>query len=397
MPASTRELYQRHVLNTARRSLALARGEGARVWDEDGKRYLDLGGGIAVNCLGHAHPRLARTLADQAAALIHTSNLYHNAPAAKLAERLAGLLGGGKIFFTNSGAESNECLLKLARKAGDPAGKFEVIAALQSFHGRTFGGIAATGQEKMRAGFGPMLPGFIHVPFNDLAAVEAAMTPRTAAVLIEGIQGEGGVMPARADFLLGLRRLTRERGVMLLYDAVQCGHFRTGCYQSWQRILEGVPGGDGFRPDALSMAKSLGGGFPIGAAWISEEYENVLGPGSHNTTYGGGPLGCAAANTVLDVIEDENLAANIRARGDQLLAGLRPLAGSHGITDVRGFGGMIGVVLGHEGAADLATRLAEAGLVVVPAGTGVLRFLPPLNVTAAEIDEGVAIMWKTLG
>ncbi len=393
----TTDLYARYVLNTARRSLTLVRGEGRRVWDDAGKCYLDFGGGIAVNCLGHNHPAMVKALSDQAARIIHTSNLYYNELAGRLAERLVNHLGGsGKIFFTNSGAESNECILKLARKTGHATGRFEIITALNSFHGRTFGGIAATGQEKLKAGFEPMLPGFTHVPYNDLAAVEQAITQRTIAVLIEGIQGEGGICPATPEYLLGLRALTRERGIMLMLDAVQCGHFRTGRYQSYERILEGTAGAEAFRPDALSMAKSLGGGFPIGAAWISAEYENVLGPGSHNTTYGGSPLASAAANAVLDAIETEKLDANIRARGDELLVGLKPLIGKAGIVAVRGLGGLIGVAFEQEMAADVVKKLADAGLLTIAAGTKVVRILPGLNVTKTEAEEGLAIFRSAL-
>jgi acetylornithine/N-succinyldiaminopimelate aminotransferase len=393
----TTDLYTKYVLNTAKRSLTIVRGEGRRVWDEAGRCYLDFGGGIAVNCLGHAYKPMMRSLSEQAARVIHTSNLYYNQPAARLAERLVQHMGGlGKIFFTNSGAESNECILKLARKAGHETGRFEIITAVNSFHGRSFGGIAASGQEKLKAGFEPMLPGFSHVPFNDLAAVEAALTPRTIAVLIEGIQGEGGICPATPEYLLGLRELTRRYNLMLLVDAVQCGHFRTGRYQSYQRVLEGAEGGEAFRPDALSMAKSLGGGFPMGAAWISEEFENVLGPGSHNTTYGGSPLAGAAGNAVLDAIEGENLEANIRARGDELLAGLKPLIGKSGIVAVRGLGGLIGVAFEGEVAADMVKKLAEAGLLTIAAGTKVVRILPALNITKSEVEEGLAILHRVL-
>jgi acetylornithine/N-succinyldiaminopimelate aminotransferase len=284
----------------------------------------------------------------------------------------------------------------LARKAGHESGRFEVITALNSFHGRTFGGIAASGQEKLKAGFEPMLPGFLHVPYNDLAAVEAALTPRTIAVLIEGIQGEGGICPATPEYLLGLRELTRRYHLMLLVDAVQCGHFRTGRYQSYQRILEASTGGEAFRPDAISMAKSLGGGFPMGAAWISEEFEAILGPGSHNTTYGGSPLAGAAGNSVLDAIEGENLEANIRARGDELLAGLKPLIGKSGIVDVRGLGGLIGVAFEQDVAADIVKKLADAGLITIAAGTRVVRILPALNITRSEVDEGLAILLRVL-
>ena len=393
----TTDLYAKYVLNTARRGQTIVRGEGRRVWDDTGKCYLDFGGGIAVNCLGHAYAPMVKALSEQAARVIHTSNLYYNEPAARLAERLVGHMGGsGKIFFTNSGAESNECILKLARKAGNPSGRFEIITTQNSFHGRTFGGIAASGQDKLKIGFEPMLPGFTHVPYNDLGAVEQAITPRTIAVMIEGIQGEGGICPATPEYLLGLRELTRRHKLLLLIDAVQCGHFRTGRYQSYQRILEGKSGADSFRPDALSMAKSLGGGFPMGAAWISEEYENVLGPGSHNTTYGGSPLAGAAGNAVLDAIEGEKLEANIRARGDEILAGLRPLVGQSGIVAVRGLGGLIGVAFDQEVATDTVKKLADAGLLTIAAGTKVVRILPALNINRTEVTEGLEILRKVL-
>ena len=388
------------MLNTARRSLTIVRGEGLRVWDDSGRCYLDFGGGIAVNCLGHAYPPMLRALSGAGGTRgSHLESFSYNElqpPVGSPSDSSATWAARGKSFFTNSGAESNECILKLARKAGHASGRFEVITALNSFHGRTFGGIAASGQEKLKAGFEPMLPGFSHVPYNDLAAVEAAITPRTIAVLIEGIQGEGGICPATPEFLLGLRELTRRHKLLLLIDAVQCGHFRTGHYQSYQRILEGNAGAEAFRPDALSMAKSLGGGFPMGAAWISEDYEKLLGPGSHNTTYGGSPLAGAAANAVLDAIEGEKLEANIRARGDEILAGLRPLVGKSGIAAVRGLGGLLGIAFEQEVAAEVVTKLAEAGLITIAAGTKVVRLLPALNITKSEVEEGLQILQRVL-
>lgn len=388
---STRALFDRYVANTYKRSLVLSHGKGTRVWDANGRSYLDLAGGIAVNALGHAHPRMVRALEEQARKLIHVSNLYYHEPQGLLAERLVKLTGPGKVFFCNSGAEGNEALYKLARRFGHESGRFEIITCLNSFHGRTLAGIAATGQEKIKAGFGPAVPGFVHVPFNDLAAVEKAITPQTAAVLIEGIQGEGGVTPATADFLLGLRALTRKRNLLLMMDAVQCGMFRTGKFQSYERVLENHPAGADFLPDAISMAKSLGGGFPIGAVWMHERVADLLQPGSHGTTYGGTPLACAVALAVLDVIAEENLADNIRARGEQLAAGLETLKKSKPIKLVRGLGGMLGAEI--EGShLEAVGRLANAGLLIVPAGTNVLRFLPPLNISAEEVDEALAIM-----
>jgi acetylornithine aminotransferase/acetylornithine/N-succinyldiaminopimelate aminotransferase len=388
--------YERYVVPTAKRTLTLVRGEGCRVWDDRGRRYLDLGGGVAVSSLGHAPAPVRAALNRQAAELIHCSNLYYNEPAGRLAEKLVNLTGPGKVFFCNSGAEANEALIKLARKHGHAQGRYEIITAQNSFHGRTMATLTATGQEKIKHGFEPLLPGFIHVPFNDLAAVEAAITPNTAAILVEGIQGEGGVYTATPDYLLGLRQLADDRGLLLMMDAVQCGCFRTGRWQSYQRILEGVPGGQDFAPDAIAMAKSLGAGYPLGAAWIRAPYADVLGPGTHGTTYGGSPLACAVGLAVLETIETEELDANIRRRGDELCAGLRALVGTRGISDVRGCGGLVGLVFAEADPAAIVARLAEAGLILIPAANRTVRFLPPLNVSAEEIAEALQIVETAL-
>jgi acetylornithine/N-succinyldiaminopimelate aminotransferase len=387
----TQALYDQYVVPLANRGLTLTHGRGRHVWDDQGRQYLDFGGGVAVNSLGHAHPAIRETLARQSDLLIHTSNLYYNEGQARLAQRLVGLTGPGKVFFCNSGAEANEGLIKLARKVGHDSGRYEIITAQNSFHGRTMAALSATGQDKIKHGFEPLVQGFVHVPFNDLAAVEAALTPQTIAILIESIQGEGGVYPASPEYLLGLRRLADRHHLLLLLDSVQCGYFRTGRWQSYQRILEGVPGGESFLPDAIAMAKSLGAGYPIGAVWIREPYQNVLGPGSHGTTYGGSPLACAVALTVLDVVEREKLADNIRARGDELKRGLEALVGTRGITDVRGMGGLIGLIVEDEPARVVA-RLTAAGLILIPAANHAVRFLPPLNVTADEIAEALRIV-----
>ena len=387
----TQARYDEFVVPTVKRGLTIARGQGRYVWDEKDTMYLDLGGGVAVNSLGHAHPAIVDVLAKQSATLIHCSNFYFNEWAGKLAERIVKLTGPGKVYFCNSGAEANEGLIKLARKFGHDTGRFEIITATNSFHGRTMAALSATGQDKIKHGFEPLLPGFIHVPFNDLAAIEAAITPRTVAVQIEGIQGEGGVNIATPEYLLGLRILTQKHNLLLLWDGVQCGCFRTGRWQSYERILEGVPGGENFRPDAIAMAKSIGAGFPVGVLWIREPYEDVFTPGSHGTTYGGSPLASALVLTVLDVIERENLAANIRERGEQLRKGLQALVGKTIIEEVRGFGGLIGIVTSDEPASVVA-RLTKAGLILIPAANRVVRFLPPLNVTAAEIDAALEIV-----
>jgi acetylornithine/N-succinyldiaminopimelate aminotransferase len=392
-PARTeiQALYDSYVVPTANRGLTLTHGKGRHVWDDQGNRYLDLGGGVAVNSLGHAHPAVRETLTRQADVLIHSSNLYYNEWQGRLARRIVDLTGPGKAFFCNSGAEANEALIKLARKFGHETGRYEIITMHNSFHGRTMATLSATGQDKIKHGFDPLLPGFTHVPYNDLAAVEAAITPKTVAILVEGIQGEGGAFTATPDYLLGLRALADQHHLLLMMDGVQCGCFRTGRWQSYQRILEGHPGGEDFAPDAIAMAKSLGGGYPIGAVWIREPHQNVFGPGSHGTTYGGSPLACAVALTVLDVIEREKLAENIRARGDELKRGLETLVGTRGIQAVRGFGGLIGMVMTEEPAGVVA-RLTKAGLILIPAANNTVRFLPALNVTSEEIAEALRIV-----
>jgi acetylornithine/N-succinyldiaminopimelate aminotransferase len=396
-PARTeiQALYDQYVVPTYKQSLTLTRGKGRHVWDDQGRTYLDLGGGVAVNSLGHAHPAIQDTLTRQSEILIHCSNYYYNEWQGRLAKRIVELTGPGKVFFCNTGAETNEALIKLARKFGHDTGRYEIITAKNSFHGRTMATISAAGQDKVKQGFEPLLPGFVHVPFNDLAAVEAAMTPKTIAVQIEGIQGEGGVYVATPEYLLGLRALTQKHNLLLLWDGVQCGYFRTGRWQSYERILEGVPGAENFAPDAIAMAKSLGAGYPIGAVWIREPYQDVFTPGSHGTTYGGSPMACAVALTVMEVVEREKLADNIRARGEQLKKGLQALVGTRGIQEIRGYGGLIGMVVAEE-PGSVVSRLAKAGLILIPAANNTVRFLPPLNVTEEEISEALQLISDNL-
>src|SRR3954468_13118880 len=291
---TVKELFAKNVVPSyARFDIALSHGEGSYVWDVRGRRYLDMGGGIAVTALGHANPQITEALLEQSKRLVHVSNLYYQEPQGRLAQRIVQNIAPGKVFFCNSGAEANEGLYKLARKFGHDEGRFESLTATNSFHGRTLAGIAATGQDKVKKGFEPSVQGFRHIPYNDLEAARAAISPATVAILIEGIQGESGVTPATVEYLLGLRKLCDEKKLLLLMDAVQCGHFRTGRYQSFQRILEGHPEGANFLPDGISMAKSLGGGFPMGAFWVRQPYADLLGAGTHGTTFGGNALGCA--------------------------------------------------------------------------------------------------------
>ncbi len=385
--------------------LVLSHGAGSHVYDLAGKRYLDLGSGIAVSSLGHGHPAITEALFEQSRKLIHCSNFYYHEPQGRLARALVGLIGPGKCFFCNSGGEANEGLFKLARKFGHDEGRFEIITAHNSFHGRTLAGIAATGQDKVKKGFEPMVPGFRQVPFNDLEAMRDAVSPATAAILIEGIQGEGGVTPATPDYLLGLRRLCDEKRLLLFMDEVQCGHFRTGRFQSYQRILEGTPGGGKFLPDGISMAKSLGGGFPIGAFWVRAPHADLLGAGSHGSTYGGSPLACAVALRILEVIQNEKLMDNARQVGDALKAGLERLIRRYrGVfRGVRGLGLMLGAELAPDipnlpgdthktQAVRFVNLLHAAGLLAIPAGAQIVRFLPPLNLRPTEGEEGLKIV-----
>ena len=407
--AAIQELFQKNVVPSyGRFDLAFSRGAGSYLWDVSGKRYLDVGGGIAVCSLGHAHAEITEALVEQSRKLVHVSNLYYQEPQGRLAQALVNLIGPGKCFFCNSGAEANEGLFKLARKFGHDEGRFEILTATHSFHGRTLAGIAATGQEKVKKGFEPMVSGFRHVPFNDLAALREAISPATAAILIEGIQGEGGLTLAAPEYLLGLRELCDARKLLLLMDEVQCGHFRTGRFHSYQRLLEGVTGAEGFMPDGVSMAKSLGGGFPIGAFWVRQPYADLLGPGTHATTFGGTPLACAVALKILEVIEREHLANHARVLGELLRKELQRLASAcpQVIKTVRGLGLMLGVELAEDipafaaenkaPALQLVHRLHEAGLLTIPAGTHVVRLLPPLNLARAQAEEGLAIMEQTV-
>jgi acetylornithine/N-succinyldiaminopimelate aminotransferase len=415
---SVRQLFSQNVVPSyGRFDLVLSHGAGSYVFDVAGKRYLDLGGGIAVCCLGHAHPAITEALVEQSRKLIHVSNLYFTEPQGRLAAELVKRLGAGKCFFANSGAEANEGLFKLARKFGHAEGRFEILTATNSFHGRTLAAIAATGQDKVKKGFEPMTPGFRHVPFNDLAAARAAISPATVAILIEGVQGEGGVTPATPEYLLGLRALCDEKKLLLFLDGVQCGHYRTGRFQSFQRILENEGEGrraadpniqgrqhavpPGFLPDGISMAKSLGGGFPIGAFWVRAPYADLLGPGTHATTFGGTPLACAVALKILEVIERERLDENARKLGDWMKGELEKLAATYPqvVKRARGFGFMLGLELvenipalasGNQTAAvQLVNRLHSAGVLTIPAGTQIVRLLPPLNLKPQEAGEGI--------
>jgi acetylornithine aminotransferase/acetylornithine/N-succinyldiaminopimelate aminotransferase len=404
--AVVQALFEQHVVPSyGRFDLVLDHGSGCYVYDVAGRRYLDLGGGIAVTCLGHAHPAITEALIEQSRKLVHVSNLYYHEPQGRLAKALASHIGPGKCFFCNSGGEANEGLYKLARKFGHDEGRFEILTALNSFHGRTLAGIAATGQEKVKNGFEPAVTGFRHVPYNDLQAMRAAISPATVAILVEAVQGEGGVTPATPEYLLGLRQLCDEKHLLLLLDGVQDGHYRTGRFQSFQRILENQPAAEKFLPDGISMAKSLGGGLPIGAFWVRAPYADLLGPGSHATTFGGTPLACAVALKILEVIQREKLADNARQIGEFLKAGLQGLAQKYPsvVRQARGLGLMLGMELAPnipnlpgDPAKPQSIRfvnlLHAGGLLTIPAGAQVVRLLPPLNLRQNEAEEGLALL-----
>ena len=405
--AAIQALFQQNVMPTyARFDLAFSHGSGSYLYDVSGKRYLDLGGGIAVCCLGHANPEITDALVKQSQKLVHVSNLYYHEPQGRLAAALVKQIGPGKVFFCNSGAEADEGLFKLARKFGHDEGRFEILTAENSFHGRTLAGISATGQEKVRKGFEPMVAGFRHVPYNDLQAMRDAISPATVAILIEGIQGEGGITSATPEYLLGLRQLCDEKKLLLMMDSVQCGHFRTGCYQSYQRILEGVPGGETFSPDAIAMAKSLGGGLPMGAFWVRAQHAELLGAGTHGTTFGGTPLACAVALRIMEVIEREKLADNARVLGDWMKGELQRLAGKFPqvLKGARGLGFMLGFELAEKetipgltasdktASIQFVNKLHEAGMLAIPSGAQVIRLLPALNLTRSQAEEGLKII-----
>lgn len=391
--SSLSSLYAEYVIPTyGRFDLDIARGQGGRVWDFSGGEYLDFGAGIAVCSLGHAHPEVTEAVTKQAATLVHTSNLYRTQPQALLAERLVQVTGPGKVFFCNSGAEANEGLIKLTRKFGSETGRYEIITFNNSFHGRTMAGISATAQDKVKKGFAPLLEGFVHLPYGDLEAVRAAIGPKTAGILLEPVQGEGGIHIAAAEFLRGLRALCDEYNLLLLFDEIQCGLGRTGDWCGWRSLAPEIA------PDGVSWAKGIANGFPLGAFWASNSrgLSDLLGPGTHGTTYGGNPVSCAAGLKVLEIIERDGLIDGATALGARLKDGLLALKSAK-IREVRALGLMIGIDL-VDGvvALDVVKALMAQGLLTIPAGERVVRLLPPLNVTPAEIDEALAIIGRVL-
>ena len=370
-------LDKEYVMQTyGRQPLALKEGKGAVVWDVEGRPYIDCVAGIAVNNVGHAHPNVAEAISKQAHKLIHTSNIYYTEEQARLAELLVKVSPHQKAFFCNSGAEANEGAIKLARKY---TGKGEIIAMENSFHGRTITTITATGQHKYKKNFGPLTPGFKHVPYGDVEAVREAITDKTAAVLVEPIQGEGGIIIPPEGYLEELKKVCHENDVLLIFDEVQTGFGRTGEMFASQTFK--------VAPDITTLAKAIAGGFPMGAVLASEEVGNAFEPGDHAATFGGGPLACAAALASIQTIQDEGLLAQSRSRGECFKTQLKDLFQEYGmVEDVRGRGMMLGMEMGMP-CASMVDEMRQQGVLVNCTAGNVLRFVPPLVITTEQINE----------
>ena len=391
--AEIRALNDRHIINTyGDRKSALVRGAGATVWDADGKEYLDFFAGIAVVALGHCHPEVTEAICAQARTLVHVSNLYYIEPQVKLAALLARHSFASRWFFSKCGATANEAAIKLARRYWVQKGgaKPEILAMQHSFHGRTLATLTATGQPKYHEGFEPLASGIsASVPFNDMAALERAITPRTGAVLLEPIQGEGGVRVPSDRYLRDVRQLCSERGVLLILDEVQTGMGRTGRLFAHEHY--------GIVPDIITVAKALGNGVPIGAMGCTEEVASGFSPGMHASTFGGNPLCTAAALATLTVMTRPGFLEEVRRVGDYFMDGLKQLAQRHSsIQEVRGKGLMIGVELNTE-VKPVVDKMLEAGIICGPAGPRVLRFVPPLIVRTEHVDRVLAALDKALG
>ena len=377
------EMHQQYVIPTYAPELYLTRGKGSYVWDADGKKYLDFLSGIAVNSLGHKHPSLLKAIKRQCGKIIHSSNLYYNENQPKLAKKLSEHGPGGACFFSNSGAEANEALIKLARYWGGGV-RHEVITVRNSFHGRTLTTLTATGQDKVQKGFHPLPEGFKYAELNDIESVIAKMGPKTAAVLVEPIQGEGGVVPAQRDFIQQLREECSKRDILLMFDEIQTGIGRTGKWFGYQHF--------DVEPDAISLAKGLGGGLPIGAIVTNEKFAKVLQPGTHGSTFGGNPLSCAAALAVIETIEKKNLIAQSEKLGKLLKTKLEKLKNKYSfIEEITGEGLMLGIRC-DQPCKDLERILCRKGLITLATAEKVIRLLPPLTVSASQIRSAAKII-----
>ena len=382
-------MYDKYIMNTYKRfPLCLKKAKGAKVWDIDGNEYLDFFPGWAVSGIGHCHPRVVSAIKKQSKELLHVSNNYYSEMQARLAKTIIKNSFTGKVFFGNSGAEANEAAIKLARKYGHSAGRFEIITMNKSFHGRTLATITATGQDKVKLGFEPLPQGFIHIPFNDLEALKEAITDRTIAIMLEPIQCEGGINIAGKEYIKGLRKLCDEKDILLIFDEVQTGMGRAGSMFAYQNY--------GITPDVMTLAKSLGGGLPIGACVAREKFQDVLTPGTHASTFGGSPIVCAAALAVFEAIKKDKLLSNTRKMGKFLKNRLEGLKKKyHYIKEVRTMGLIIGVELGCKGE-DIYKNCLKERLLINCTQDVVLRIMPPLTVTKREIDKAISILDRAL-
>ena len=388
VPVQRADFDQVMVPNYAPAAFIPVRGQGSRVWDQSGRELVDFSGGIAVNVLGHAHPALVGALTEQANKLWHVSNVFTNEPALRFAKKLVDATFADRVFFCNSGAEANEAAFKLARRvAHDLYGpdKYEIVAALNSFHGRTLFTVSVGGQPKYSDGFGPKITGITHVPFNDLDALKAAVSDKTCAVVLEPIQGEGGVLPAELEYLQGARKLCDEHNALLVFDEVQSGMGRSGHLFAYMHY--------GVTPDILSSAKSIGGGFPMAAMLTTEKLAKHLAVGVHGTTYGGNPLACAVGEAVIDVVNTPEVLAGVKAKHELFKSRLEKIGQQYGVfSQVRGMGLLIGCVLtdAWKGKAkDFFNAAEQEGVMVLQAGPDVVRFAPSLVVEDADIEEGL--------
>jgi len=381
--------HDQFVLQTyTRNPVAAVRGEGSWIWDAEGKKYLDFFPGWGVSGLGHCHPRVVDAVREQAGKLLHMPNNFYNELAGRLARIIIEKSFPGRAFFGNSGAEANEGAIKLARRFGEPDGRFEILTMKASFHGRTLTTVTATGQEKYHSGFGPLPPGFRYLPFNDIEALRGAVSEKTVAVMLELIQGEGGVHPASGDYARAVREICDAENMLMIVDEVQTGMGRTGDYFAFQ--------GYGIVPDLMTLAKALGGGLPIGALVVKEEFAGFLPPGTHASTFGGSPVVCAAALAVFAAMEEEGVIENVRQQGAYLRGELENLAADFPlIKEVRGKGLMLGMELDREGK-PIVDRCLEKGMIVNCTAGNVLRVMPACNIAREEIDRAVGILREAL-
>ena len=384
------EEYKKYLMPTYAPSIVISKAKGSRVYDADGKQYYDFTSGIGCHNVGHCTEGVVKAIQDQAAMLTHCSNLFVNEPQVKLAKKLVEISGlGGKVFFCNSGAEANEAAIKLARKWGSAnGGRYEVITMRNGFHGRTLATVAATGQDWCQAGFEPLPVGFAYADFNDLESVKAALTDKTVAIMLEAVQGEGGVTPATPEFMAGVRALCDEKNLLMICDEVQCGMGRTGMWWGWQNF--------GVKPDLFTCAKSIADGVPMGALISNAKFADDFQAGNHASTFGGNALACAASLATIKIIEDEKLLAAAKSKGEMLKAALQAFAEKYDqVLDVRGLGLMLGMVVDGDPKV-VVEAFRDMGVLALTAGGNVVRFLPTLSMTEARLEEAVEMMGDAL-